>query len=117
MEHSQLFQIGQVAKMFCLSVSTLRHYEAAGLLIPEYIDPDTGYRYYSVRQFEPLNIIRYLRALDMPLLEIADFIRNRDINKMEEMLRQQKEAVAAKQQELQRIERKIENQQIGRAHV
>ena len=110
MEHSQLFQIGQVAKMFCLSVSTLRHYEAAGLLIPEYIDPDTGYRYYSVRQFEPLNIIRYLRALDMPLPEIADFIRNRDINKMEEMLRQQKEAVAAKQQELQRIERKIENQ-------
>ncbi len=110
MDHSQLFQIGQVAKLFCLSVSTLRHYEAAGLLSPEYIDPDTGYRYYSVRQFEPLNIIRYLRALDMPLPEIADFIQNRDINKMEEMLRQQKEAVSAKQQELQRIERKIDNQ-------
>lgn len=110
MDHSQFFQIGQVARMFCLSVSTLRHYEAAGLLSPEYIDPDTGYRYYSVRQFEPLNIIRYLRALDMPLPEIAGFIQNRDIHKMEEMLRQQKEAVAAKQQELKRIERKIEHQ-------
>ena len=47
----KLFRIGDVARLFHLSVSSLRHYEDEGLLVPEKIDPDTGYRYYSVRQF------------------------------------------------------------------
>lgn len=53
--------------MFHISVGTLRHYEKIGLLQPEYIDNETGYRYYSTRQFECLNTIRYLRVLDMSL--------------------------------------------------
>lgn len=109
MEPIKLFSIGNVAKLFHLSVSSLRHYEEAGLLKPEKIDPQTGYRYYSARQFEVLNTIRYLRVLDMPLAEIADFLQNRDVERMEQKLRQQKEAVILKQQELRRIERKIEN--------
>lgn len=78
----QLFSIGEMAKIFHLSVSSLRHYEALGLVTPEYVDPSTNYRYYSVRQFEPLNTIRYLRA--------------------------QKAAVVQKQKELKRIERKLD---------
>ena len=68
-----LYQIGEVARLFHLSISLLRHYDKTGLVTPEYTDPDTGYRYYSIRQFECLNTIRYLRALDMPLEEIGDF--------------------------------------------
>ncbi len=109
MEMPKLFQIGDVSKLFNLSVSSLRHYENIGILIPEYIDPESGYRYYSTRQFEPLNTIRYLRALDMPLCEIADFLQNRDIEKIEEKLMRQKEAVIEKQKRLKKIERKIEN--------
>ena len=71
MAHPQLYSIGEVASLFHLSVSSLRHYEALGLITPEYVAPDTDYRYFSPRQFEPLNTIRYLRALDMPLREIA----------------------------------------------
>ena len=84
MDMPKLFRIGDVAKLFNISVSSLRHYERTGLLVPEYIDPESGYRYYSTRQFEPLNTIRYLRALDMPLSEIADFLQNRDIDLIEE---------------------------------
>ena len=106
---SKLFAIGKVAKMFHLSVSSLRHYEEIGLMAPEYVDPDSGYRYYSVRQFEVLNTIRYLRALDMPLSEIADFLGNRDVERIKEKLSAQKKEVIAKQAELKRIERKIDN--------
>lgn len=109
MEKRELFQIGEVAKMFHLSVGSLRHYEKIGLLQPEYIDAETGYRYYSTRQFECLNTIRYLRVLDMPLAQIADFLKNRDVAKMKEMLCQQREAVIRKQKDLQIIERKINN--------
>lgn len=109
MEKHELFQIGDVAKMFHLSVGSLRHYEKAGLLQPEYIDKETGYRYYSTRQFECLNTIRYLRVLDMPLPQIADFLKNKDIDKIREMLCQQRETVIRKQKDLQIIERKIDN--------
>ncbi len=109
MNKSELFQIGDIAKLFHLSVSSLRHYEAIGLLKPERIDPATGYRYYCVRQFNALNVIRYLRVLDMPLDEIAAFLQNRDVAKAEAMLMKQKEAVAQKLEELRRIERKIDN--------
>ena len=109
MEKSGLFQIGDIAKLFHLSVGTLRHYEKQGLLQPEYIDPETGYRYYSTRQFESLNTIRYLRVLDTPLDQISDFLKNRDINHIQELLRQQKETVIRKRKELETIERKIDN--------
>ncbi len=108
-EKKKLFAIGDVAQMFHISVSSLRYYEKAGLLMPEKVDPNSGYRYYSTRQFEALNTIRYLRALDMPLPEIADFLQNKEVSCIEEKLQQQKETVIRKQQELLRIERKIDN--------
>jgi hypothetical protein len=40
MEDKKLFQIGEVAKMFQLSVGSLRHYEKAGLLKSEYTDKE-----------------------------------------------------------------------------
>lgn len=109
MDKQKLFSIGDVAKLFHLSVSSLRHYEDIGLITPEYIAPDSGYRYYSVRQFEALNSIRYLRVLDMPLNEIADFLSNRDVGLIEEKLLSQKKILINKQRELKRIEKKIDN--------
>ena len=37
-----LFKIGDVAKLFNISVSTLRYYEKLGLVIPEEVDKDTS---------------------------------------------------------------------------
>ncbi len=109
MDRKNLFPIGEVSKLFHISVSSLRHYENIGLLTPAYISPNSGYRYYGTEQFEVLNTIRYLRALDMPLTEIEDFLKNKDIDLIEEKLQQQKQAVLKKQQELKRIEQKIDH--------
>ena len=109
MNEKKLFSIGDVARLFHLSVSSLRHYENVGLITPAYVSPDSGYRYYSAEQFEVLNTIRYLRTLDMPLSEIIDFLQNKDVRRIEEKLRQQKEIVVQKQRELQRVEHKIGN--------
>lgn len=109
MEDRQIFRIGEVAGMFHISMGTLRHYEQAGLLRPEYVDPDTGYRYYSARQLEVLNTIRYLRVLDIPLAEIAEFLQNREVDVIEEKLVHQQEIIARKQKELELIARKIDH--------
>lgn len=65
MEEEKLFRIGDVAKMFHISTGTLRHYERMGIVVPEYIEEKSGYRYYSIRQFEVLNAIRRLEK-DQP---------------------------------------------------
>jgi len=109
MERRELFQIGEVSRLFHVSIGILRHYDKIGLLHPEYTDPDTGYRYYSVRQFECLNTIRYLRALDMPLDKIALFLGNRNIDSIHDLLLEQQAAIKKRRQELAIIEQKIEN--------
>ena len=110
MDGKNLFSIGEISKLFHISISSLRHYENIVLLTPAYISPDSGYRYYSPRQFELFNTIRYLRALDMPLDEIADFLHDREVDKIKKKLCRQKEIIAEKQYELSRIERKIDAQ-------
>lgn len=107
MERKELFSIGEVSKMFHISISSLRHYELKGILTPAYISPESGYRYYGTEQFEVLNTIRYLRALDMPLAEIEDFLEKKDVERIEEKLIQQRRIVLNKKKELERIEKKI----------
>ncbi len=109
MEQGKLYRIGEVAKMFRLSVGTLRHYETLGILTPAHIDADSGYRYYNVQQFECLNTIRYLRMLDFSLEQISAFLQNRDVEQMSEMLRKQKRIAFQKRMEWKRIEKKIEH--------
>ncbi|HEX2954886.1 MAG TPA: MerR family DNA-binding transcriptional regulator, partial [Bacillota bacterium] len=41
------YQIGDFSKITRLSVKTLRFYHEEGLLCPDFIDPDSGYRYYD----------------------------------------------------------------------
>lgn len=109
MKNLELFQIGKIAKMFNVSVGTLRHYEKNGLLKPEYINEESGYRYYSIQQFEVLNTIKYLRMLGFSLNDIADFLKNREVEKIHEMLITQKNQVIEKQNQLKIIEKKIDN--------
>ena len=109
MDEKKLFRIGEVAKMFHISMGTLRHYEQEGILKPEYTDEKTGYRYYSIRQFEVLNTIRYLRVLDIPLSQIGEFLENRDVDIMEEKLVRQKKLIEQKKRELDLISRKIDH--------
>jgi len=65
-----LLPIGRFSEMCRLSITALRHYDELGLLPPAAVDPDTGYRYYSIAQAEDADRIRTLRVLEMPLAEI-----------------------------------------------
>lgn len=109
MDKKELFQIGEVAKLFNISVSLLRYYEEIGLLKPEYIDKQTGYRYYGTSKFECLNTIRYLRVLGTPLAKISEFLQNRNLDNIKSILNQQKDEIAKKRRELEIIEKKIDN--------
>ena len=104
-----LLRIGEVARLFNLSVGTLRHYEQMGLLEPARIDPASGYRYYGARQLSTLNTISHLRVLDLPLAQIREFVTTRDVDLMQRQLAQQQELIERKRRELERVSRKIDN--------
>lgn len=104
-----LFTIGEIAALFSINIRTLRYYDEYGILKPEKTDPQTGYRYYSTRQFERLNTIKYLRALDMPLEKIKLFFENRDTRILRALLQEQKEETLAQLEVLKKIEKKLEH--------
>ena len=109
-EHTEgLLRIGEVARLFNLSVGTLRHYEQMGLLDPAHIDPASGYRYYGSRQLSTLNTISHLRVPDLPLAQIREFVTTRDVDLMQRQLAQQQELIERKRRELERVSRKIDN--------
>lgn len=51
------FSIGQMAQLHNIPVKTLRYYDEIGLFTPAEVDPISGYRYYSIEQFEKLDIV------------------------------------------------------------
>jgi len=69
-----LLPIGRFSEMCRLSIPALRHYDELGLLQPAIVDPDTGYRYYSMAQAVDADRIRTLRLLEMPLPEIRSIL-------------------------------------------
>ena len=51
-------KIGEMAELNHVSTQTLRLYAKNKLLEPQYLDPDTGYRYYTLEQCAKLDLIR-----------------------------------------------------------
>ncbi|MEV5143818.1 MerR family transcriptional regulator [Streptomyces sp. NPDC052727] len=66
----ELLTIGAFAKASRLSPKALRLYDELELLRPARVDPDTGYRYYTLAQLEGARLVAWLRRLGMPLAEI-----------------------------------------------
>lgn len=104
----KLFTIGQLSKLFHIKVPTLRYYDEIGLLKPAKVDPVTHYRYYSTQQFERLNVITYLRTLDLSIDSIKHFFEGRDTSTLEDMLKEQKQQVQAKIAVLQNAQKRID---------
>ncbi|WP_165793900.1 MerR family transcriptional regulator [Hyphococcus luteus] len=69
-----LIQIGDFARLGGVTVKALRFYDEQGLLRPAYVDPQTGYRYYSVNQAAQLARITNLRLVDFSIAEITQIL-------------------------------------------
>ena len=66
-----LYKIGMFAAMNHVTVKTLRFYEEQGLLMPAFIHPETGYRYYTLSQMAVIHQITALKMAGFTLEEIG----------------------------------------------
>ena len=68
-----MLKIGEFAKLFNVSLKTIRFYEEKNLLKPAYIDEFSGYRYYDDYNIETMRKILYLKDLGFSLDEIKNY--------------------------------------------
>jgi effector-binding domain-containing protein len=112
---NDLVPIGRFSRMTRLSVKALRHYAELALLVPAWIDPSSGYRYYRPGQANRAEAIRILRAVDMPLDEIREVLGEDDpdmVGKRLQMHRERlQERLADQERMLRYLERLIEREE------
>ncbi|WP_073946423.1 DNA polymerase III subunit beta family protein [Streptomyces kebangsaanensis] len=65
-----MHSIGEMARDSGLSVSALRFYDRAGVLVPAWVDPVSGYRWYDPEQCDEARLLARLRRAGMPLADI-----------------------------------------------
>ncbi len=66
------FKIGEFSKLMQVTIKTLRLYEQKGLLQPDEVDENSGYRYYKLSGMQRLVAIRNLQKMGFSLSEIKE---------------------------------------------
>ena len=103
----EYYSIGEMAKLNFISPHTLRYYDKIGLLKPGYVNPETGYRYYSYRDFLLLDAIQYMQQFDMSLDEIKEQFEQRTVAKTLDLYEHQLDQICEHISALRNIEKRI----------
>lgn len=95
MKQKEYYTAGELARLFNIPKQTMLYYDKMGVLQPEFI-AENGYRYYATPQYLTLEIILFLRKMDISVPDIRNFLQHKSreeilkvIAKREDECRQQ----------------------------
>lgn len=94
-----MFRIGDFSKLSKTSIKTLRYYDEIGLLRPEYVDSENGYRFYTTEQLLKIHKIHSFKQLGFGIKEIRDLINGVNVDNL---LEQRKTELIEEQRELEK---------------
>ena len=94
-----MFSIGEFSVICQVSIKTLRYYDKIGLMEPERVDCNTGYRYYSQAQMEKMLLIQRMKRYGFSLEEIKDVLMCSEKRVLFSKLIQQREKLKQQQRE------------------
>lgn len=103
----QKLSIGQMAELNHVSEQTLRLYDKEGLLVPRYVDPVTGYRYYHIIQSAKLDLIQNMKVYGMTLRQIRSFLDSNDPAALRALLTEQADSIEERIRQLRRSQSAI----------
>ncbi|MCQ4688816.1 MerR family transcriptional regulator [Clostridium sp. SL.3.18] len=89
-----MLSIGEFSNICHVSTKTLRYYAEIGLILPDEINPENGYRYYSVKQLKRMLYINRLKSYNFSLEEIRSILdakKPQDEKLYVELVRKKKE--------------------------
>lgn len=72
--HRRSYSIGEFSKITGLSIKALRLYHDKALLVPDAIDEQSSYRYYSADNLTRARVIAHLKAMMVPLETIGEIL-------------------------------------------
>ena len=101
------WSVGQVAGFAGVTVRTLHHYDAIGLLVPSERS-HAGHRRYSDADLDRLQQILFYRELGFPLDEVAALLDDPDADPLEH-LRRQLELLTARIEKLRKMAAAVEH--------
>ncbi|GGJ31990.1 MerR family transcriptional regulator [Deinococcus roseus] len=93
--------IGNFSRLSRISIRSLRFYDEIQLLLPQFVDPSSGYRFYIAEQLKDAEKIRLLRSLDVPLENIREILSGTD-EVVEQVIEQHRHRLRLQIEELQR---------------
>lgn len=102
------FKIGEVSKILNIPIDTLRYYDQIGL-VPPHKRGLNNYRYYDLEQFDLLITIRMLRAMDVPIKQIAVFLAEDNLDDFQKWLSNQQGEIKQQITYLERLSVKLES--------
>lgn len=88
-----MLSIGEFSNICKVSTKTLRYYAEIGLILPNEINPENGYRYYAIEQLETMLFINRLKTYNFSLEEIKAIIASdelKDEKLLPELIRKKK---------------------------
>ncbi|HEY9133706.1 MAG TPA: MerR family transcriptional regulator [Dyella sp.] len=100
-----LLSVGELAKRCGLTVRTLHHYDAIGLLVPS-SRSDAGYRLYGRQDIERLHRIQALRRLGLSLADIGTALSGSDMP-LTEVIDRQLAQIECELTQAQRLKRQL----------
>ena len=106
-----MLSIDEFSKICKVSTKTLRYYAEIGLILPSEINPENGYRYYSIEQLETMLFIIRLKSYNFSLEEIKQIMEFGEFSeeKLYAALTQKKENIKKHLQECERSLNQLEH--------
>ncbi len=104
-----MYQISDFSKKSSTSVQTLRYYDNIKLLIPNKIDPNNSYRYYTSDQLNTVKIINYLKNMGFKLKEIIQILEQYDENTLKIQKEKLENEIIKHQKTIKTLEKLIVN--------
>ncbi|MFR2534415.1 MAG: MerR family transcriptional regulator [Clostridia bacterium] len=77
-----MYRIGEFSKLGKVTIKALRYYEKEKLLIPSFVDKETGYRFYETEQLILLNKIISLRQIGLSIDNIKQILNGADLKQV-----------------------------------
>jgi DNA-binding transcriptional MerR regulator len=112
----ETLSIGELARASGLTVSALRFYDRARVLVPAWVDAHTGYRWYTTDQVRTARLVAGLRRVGMPLAGITAAVATADPavvhGLLDAHLRRLEDGLADVRRELSRIRALLDHEEI-----
>lgn len=87
-DNKKLYSIGEASKICDVSKKTLRFYDQIGVVVPDYVCEENGYRYYSKETLLKIIVIKYYKQMGFKMEEMQGIFRKESYQGMEDKFRE-----------------------------